>query len=66
MFWLQVRYLEHVSKWYLYGATMWKVKLINALEMKLPEDLLLAVNCDGIMLLTEDSRVCHEPLARPF
>lgn len=52
----QVRYLEHVSKWNLYGATMWKVKLMNALEMKLPGDMLLAVNCDGIMLLTEDVR----------
>lgn len=46
-------YLDIASKQPLYGATLWRVKLTNALDMKLPENLYLAVYCEGILLLAD-------------
>lgn len=52
----QLRYLNHVRKWFIYGSLFWNVKTSADNNMGLPTQLVLAVNCDGIHLLQAETK----------
>lgn len=52
----QLQYLAHVRKWYFYGSTFWTVRTGGENPLNLPASVVLAVNCDGLMLMDAESK----------
>jgi hypothetical protein len=46
-----LHYLQHVRNWSFYGSTFWNVTTVNKDAASLPDQVVLAVNSNGIQLL---------------
>eukprot|EP00761_Pharyngomonas_kirbyi_P013343 gb/GECH01013371.1/.p1 GENE.gb/GECH01013371.1/~~gb/GECH01013371.1/.p1 ORF type:complete len:332 (+),score=63.07 gb/GECH01013371.1/:1-996(+) len=57
-------YLNHVRNWPFYGSTFWTVQTVNKETNSLPEQVVLAVNSNGIQLLKPGSK--EQILAQRF